>query len=84
MREILQKLLARDISIDEAENLLRIGSMEEIEDASLDIRREIRAGIPEVVWGESKTPAKTVEIAMIAIVPYRKLNGLVGSLKVKM
>ena len=63
MREILQKLVSGNISVDEAENLLRISSMEEIEDASLDIRREVRAGIPEVVWGETKTPAKVVEIA---------------------
>jgi NCAIR mutase (PurE)-related protein len=63
MREILEKLLSGEISVEEAEKLLRISTMEEIEDATLDIRRGIRAGIPEVVWGEGKTPAKVVEIA---------------------
>jgi hypothetical protein len=63
VREILQKLLGGEISVEEAEKLLRISTLEEIEDATLDIRRGIRAGIPEVVWSEDKTPAKVVEIA---------------------
>jgi NCAIR mutase (PurE)-related protein len=63
MREILEKLLSGEISVEEAEKLLRISTLEEIEDATLDIRRGIRAGIPEVVWGEDKTSAKVVEIA---------------------
>ncbi len=63
MREILEKLLGGEISINEAEKLLRISTMEEIEDTTLDIRRGIRAGIPEVVWSEGKTPTKVVEIA---------------------
>lgn len=63
MREILEKLLAGEISLEGAEKLLRISTMEEIEDVTLDIRREMRAGIPEVVWSEGKTPTKVVEIA---------------------
>jgi NCAIR mutase (PurE)-related protein len=63
MREILEKLLSGEISIKEAEKLLRISTMKEIEDAALDIRREIRSGIPEVVWSEGKASAKVVEIA---------------------
>lgn len=65
MRDILDKLVNGRLSIAQAENLLRIRSMEEIEDASLDIRREIRSGIPEVVWGENKSPAKVVEIVKV-------------------
>jgi NCAIR mutase (PurE)-related protein len=63
MREILEKLMGGEISVEEAEKLLRISTLEDIEDATLDIRRGIRAGIPEVVWAEDKTPAKVVEIA---------------------
>jgi NCAIR mutase (PurE)-related protein len=63
MREILERLLSGEISVTEAEKLLQISTMKEIEDVALDIRREIRTGIPEVVWSESKTPAKVVEIA---------------------
>ncbi|HDN80529.1 MAG TPA: nickel pincer cofactor biosynthesis protein LarB [Chloroflexi bacterium] len=39
--------------------------VEEIEYASLDIRREFRAGIPEVILGEVKTPSQVVEIASV-------------------
>ncbi len=63
MREILEKLLRGELSVGEAEKLLRISTLEEIEDAALDIRRGIRAGIPEVIWGEDKPPVKVVEIA---------------------
>jgi len=63
MREILERLLSGEISTEEAETLLRVSTMEEIEDVTLDIQREMRAGIPEVVWSEGKTPAKVVEIA---------------------
>lgn len=63
MRAILERLLRGEISIEDAEKLLRISTMEEIEDATLDIRREIRAGIPEVIWSEDKATAKVVEIA---------------------
>jgi NCAIR mutase (PurE)-related protein len=63
MREILEKLLGGEIPIEKAEKLLQISTMKEIEDVTLDIRREIRAGIPEVVWSEGKTSAKVVEIA---------------------
>jgi len=62
MREILERLVGGEISIEEAEKLLRISTMEEIEDVTLDIRREIRAGIPEVVLAEGKATAKVVEI----------------------
>lgn len=63
MREILEKLLGGEIPIEKAEKLLQINTMNEIEDVTLDIRREIRTGIPEVVWSEGKTSAKVVEIA---------------------
>jgi NCAIR mutase (PurE)-related protein len=63
MREILERLLSGEISTKEAEKLLQISTMKQIEDVALDIRREIRTGIPEVVWSEDKTSAKVVEIA---------------------
>jgi NCAIR mutase (PurE)-related protein len=63
MREILERLLEGEIPIREAEKLLQISTMKEIEDVALDIRREIRTGVPEVVWSEGKTSAKVVEIA---------------------
>ena len=69
MREILERLLSGEISTKEAEKLLQISTMKQIEDVALDIRREIRTGIPEVVWSEDKTSAKVVEIVRQA--PHR-------------
>lgn len=62
MREILERLLRCEITIDEAERFLQISTLEEVEDAALDIHREFRVGIPEVVFGEGKTPAEVVGI----------------------
>lgn len=63
MREVLERLLSGQISIEEAEKSLRLSVLGEIEDVTLDIRRKMRAGVPEVVWSEGKTVAKVVEIA---------------------
>ncbi|MBM4465373.1 MAG: nickel pincer cofactor biosynthesis protein LarB [Chloroflexi bacterium] len=62
MREILEKLRDGEVSIEEAERLLRLNAVEEIEDAALDIQRESRIGVPEIILGEKKTPAQLVEI----------------------
>ncbi len=62
MREILERLLAGEISLKEAERLLRVNAVEEIGCAALDIRREFRAGVPEVVMGKGKTPSQVVDI----------------------
>ena len=63
MRGILDRLLAGEISVDEAQKLLRIRSIEDVRNATLDIHRESRTGVPEVVWAQDKSPAKVVEIA---------------------
>ena len=62
MRDILRGVRDGEISIDEAERQLRLTALEEIEDASLDIQREARAGLPEVVYGEGKTAGQVIEI----------------------
>jgi hypothetical protein len=65
MREVLEKLLKGEISLSEAERLLRINAVEEIEStARLDFRREFRAGIPEIVLAEGKSPSDTVKIVL--------------------
>ena len=58
----MQKLREGEISVEEAERLLQLNVLEEIEEAALDIRRECRAGVPEVVLGEGKTPTQMVKI----------------------
>ena len=57
IREILEKLLAKKISIEEAEKLLKLTAIEEIENmVKLDIGRELRAGVPEIILAEGKHP----------------------------
>ncbi len=55
MNEILQKLIDREISIGEAEKRLKTMQIREIGDfAKLDMCRDIRTGIPEVIYAEGK------------------------------
>ncbi len=65
MREILEKVAKGEISIDEAEKLLRMLAIEEIGNlAKIDIGREHRRGIPEVILAEGKKPEDLTEIAI--------------------
>lgn len=65
MREILEKLKKGKISIKEAEKLLKLTAIEELGTiAKIDLNREVRKGIPEIVLAEGKTPADTAEIAL--------------------
>ncbi len=64
LREVLEKLARGEISLDEAEKALKVLAVEEVADlARLDVGREIRHGIPEVVIAEGKTPEAVAEIA---------------------
>ena len=65
MREILEKAVKGEISIEEAERLLRVLAIEEIGNlARIDVSREYRKGIPEVILAEGKTPKNLAEIAV--------------------
>jgi NCAIR mutase (PurE)-related protein len=64
LRDVLEKLVAGKISVDEAEKLLRLFMVEEVgEMARLDVGRECRRSVPEIVLAEGKTPEETTEIA---------------------
>jgi len=68
LREVLEKLIRGEISLDEAEKALKMLAVEEVGDlARLDVGREIRHGIPEVVVAEGKTPEDVAEIASKAL-----------------
>jgi pyridinium-3,5-biscarboxylic acid mononucleotide synthase len=55
MKEILQQLMDGKISLEEAEKNLKTMQIREIEEfAKLDMCRDIRTGIPEVIFAESK------------------------------
>jgi len=65
LREILEKLAKGLISIDEAEKLLRTQAIGTVSDfAKLDISREIRKGIPEIILAERKNPEDLSKIAL--------------------
>lgn len=64
VRDILEKLAKGKISVDEAEKLLKLLLIQEVGNmAKLDIGREHRRGIPEIVLAEGKTPEDAVAIA---------------------
>jgi hypothetical protein len=65
LREVLEKLVKGQISLNEAEKLLRIFAIEEIGNlARIDVSREFRKGIPEVILAEGKKPENVVEMAL--------------------
>ncbi len=68
LREVLERLARGEMSLDEAEEALRVLAVEEVgELARLDLGREIRHGVPEVVIAEGKTPEDVAEIALNAV-----------------
>lgn len=63
MREVLERLVSGKISIEEAEKTLRIFAIQSLGNvAKLDINREFRKGIPEIILAEGKTPKTLAEI----------------------
>ncbi|MBI5679590.1 MAG: nickel pincer cofactor biosynthesis protein LarB [Methanobacterium sp.] len=65
MREILQKLLDKEISIQDAEKMLKTSHIEELEDfAKIDTCRHLRTGIPEVIFAENKEDEDLLKIIL--------------------
>jgi NCAIR mutase (PurE)-related protein len=65
LREILEKTACSELSVDEAEKLVRLQSIVELEGiAKIDYKREDRKGVPEVILAENKTVQDTVDIAV--------------------
>ncbi len=63
IKAILNRLLKKDCSIEEAEKLLKANAIEEVGDfAKLDIFRSVRTGIVEVIYAENKKPEVTLDI----------------------
>lgn len=65
MREILEKVARGEISVEEAERLLRIFAIKEIDNlARIDVGRELRKGIPEIIFAEGKTVEELTTLAV--------------------
>jgi NCAIR mutase (PurE)-related protein len=63
LREILRKLAEKKISLEDAEKEIKLLAIEEVgKIAKLDVNREIRKGIPEVILAEGKSKEDLVEI----------------------
>jgi len=84
LKEILELVAKGKMSVDEAERIIRLLAIEEIEGKlKMDLGREIRREIPEVIWAEYKDPnilkeaiIKSVESTGIAVVSNIKANQL--------
>ncbi len=64
MRHILEKLARGELTVDEAEKMIRALLLEEVSGlALLDVGREVRRGVPEIVLAEGKPPEATARIA---------------------
>lgn len=68
LTEIIRKVSEGDSSVEEAVHKLRNFPSETIEDACIDHQRALRTGLPEVIYGESKTVRQicTILKAMLA------------------
>lgn len=63
LRKILEKFSSGKLSIEEAENLLRTNCIYEIDDfVKFDVRRELRGGVPEVIFASGKRAEDLVKI----------------------
>ena len=63
IKDILKALLNGKLSLDQTEDLLKANFIKNVEGlAQLDIFRELRTGVPEVVLGKNKTPEMVLTI----------------------
>lgn len=63
MRDILKKLIDGEISVDDAENQLKINQVQALGDnVKFDVARENRVGVPEAVYAQGKTDDDLISI----------------------
>lgn len=68
MKEILEKLKDGKISLEEAEKSLKTMQIREVEEfAKLDMGRDVRTGVPEVIYAEGKENGDLIKIINVAI-----------------
>ncbi|MBE44076.1 MAG: hypothetical protein CMO16_02690 [Thaumarchaeota archaeon] len=68
VNDILDKLVKGKLSVKDAQKMLSLHSIEYVEDlAKLDVGRDMRRGMPEVVYGENKTYSDLTKIVDAAL-----------------
>ncbi|MHA1380312.1 MAG: nickel pincer cofactor biosynthesis protein LarB [Candidatus Helarchaeota archaeon] len=64
-REILEDFKIGKISIEEAEKIIKANRIVRLENfVNIDMERELRTGIPEIVYSASKSPDQAAKIAI--------------------
>ncbi|RME19250.1 MAG: 1-(5-phosphoribosyl)-5-amino-4-imidazole-carboxylate carboxylase, partial [Deltaproteobacteria bacterium] len=63
LKELLEKVAAGEVAVDEAMRILRHLPFRNLGTARLDSHRAIRGGFPEVIFGAGKTPEQILQIA---------------------
>lgn len=65
LKDILRKLVKGEVTIKEAENLIKLNALDEINNiAKIDVNRELRSGIPEIIYGKGKTEEQIIKIVI--------------------
>lgn len=68
IRDVLKAVRDGKISVDDAERILQLHKIEYVEDiARLDVSRELRRGVPEIVYAEGKEYDDVIRIALTAL-----------------
>ncbi|GBC74595.1 N5-carboxyaminoimidazole ribonucleotide mutase [archaeon HR05] len=68
IRDILNAVRDGKISVDDAERMLQLHKIEYVEDiARLDVSRELRRGVPEIVYAEGKEYDDIIRIVLAAL-----------------
>ncbi len=63
IKQILEDVKNGTVSVDEAVLKLKISPFEDIGFAKVDLHRQIRKGVAEVIYGSGKTPEQIIAIA---------------------
>jgi hypothetical protein len=61
--ELLKSVRDGSVSVDEAVRRLRLSSLNEVETACLDVTRELRKDVPEIIFAENKTLEDLLKIS---------------------
>lgn len=62
IKDILNKVKSGDVSVEDALLAIKKAPFEDIDFAKIDLHRGLRQGIPEVIYGEGKTPEQIIGI----------------------
>lgn len=71
-RALLEAVQAGEMSVNDALAKLKMQPFEDLGFAKIDTQRELRQGVPEVIYGKSKTPEQIYGIVEMMLSQWRK------------